>query len=192
MTIERCSGLSANTVYRWLNFNERLQYFEVADWSPKNQQDYLDRIPLFVPTIRHLSLSITCISERFFITTFRLPTGQSRMNSKLDQTHPLETFELTSYYNAISLPNSFRIQPAMAYMTIATGLHNLRTFRIDDSLGWRSGYENKMVLAAIYQSLEVYAQIRGDTRRIRVSGVKQISNHTSSTRVSHPRYPKII
>ena len=189
MTIERCSGLSANSVYRWLNLNERLQYLEVADWSPKNQQDYLDRIPLFVPTIRYLSLSITCISKRFFFTNFRLPVGHSGMNSELAETHPLETFELTSNHNFFLPPAFIPIQPVMAYMTIATDLHNLCTFKADASLGWRSSHENRMILAAIYQSMEVHAQIRGDTSRIRVSGVVP---STDSPKVSHPRTLKSI
>ena len=113
------------------------------------------------------------------------------MNSELDQTHPLETFELTSNHNFFLPPPFFQIQPVMAYMTIATDLHNLRTFKVDASLGWPSGYENEMILTAIYQSMEVHAQIRGDTSRIRVSGVREIPSHTESSKVSHPRILKV-
>ena len=177
MTIGRRSGLSANTVYRWLDFNERLKYLEVADWSPKNQQDYLDRIPLFVPTIRHLRLSVSCISKLFFTNRFRLPASRPGMSSELHQEHPLKTWELTSNPNVFYPPLDFPIQPVMVYLTIATNLHNLRTFRVNDALGWWSNCERRMILAAIYQSMEQSAQIRGDTSKIDVSEVTWVSNH---------------
>ena len=163
----------------WLpNFNKRLKYFEVADWSPKNQQEYLDRIALFVPAIRHLSIPITSITKRFQITDFRLAARGSGMSSELDLDHPLETLELTHNYHAIRPPASFRIQLVMAYLAIATILFNLRTFRVDDALGWWSCHEKRMILAAIYQTMEHSAQIRGNTSKIDVSGVRGISNHT--------------
>lgn len=174
LKIECCPGLSADAVYRWLRFNKGLKTFEVADWSPSNPQDNLDKTPLFIPVVRHLSLTISCISRMFFMHNFGLRADRCGMKSELDRDHPLETLELTTDYDFTPPPEPFQIQPVMVYFAIARDLQNLRTFKVGDALGWWSYCEDRAILAAIYLYMDHHARIRGDTRKIDVSGVRGI------------------
>lgn len=169
-----CPGLSSMMVYHWLLLNKKsLESLKVVNWLPKGRQDFLDLIPCFIPHVRHLYLAQSSISALFFYGKFRVPAElENQQVLEFDQRHPLETLVLNcdEPHGVLRLDPMKEIDPHMVLVTIALQLHNLRTFKVDDAMGWWMSLEQRQILYKGYWIMRHRAQLRGDQRPIRFMG----------------------
>ena len=96
LTIESCPRLGCAAGYRWLEATGHcLEHFEVCDWVPKSDTDYLDNIPWHLPLIRHLNIPHKCITWYFVLNMLRrryLPKRDRPVTVERD--NHLETLEI--------------------------------------------------------------------------------------------------
>lgn len=173
LQFESCPGLSPMIVYHWLLLNKKtLETFKAGNWLPEGRRDFLNLIPSFIPHVRHLHLSQRCISATFFFAKFQVPTyvkhGQL-LDS--DQRHPLETLVLSCEpHGVLRRDPKIEIDSYIVLSAIAIQLHNLRTFRVDDALGWWMSLEDRHMMYHCYWIMRHRAQLRGDQRQVRLMG----------------------
>lgn len=172
LAVLECPGLSTNTIYHWLRVNGRsLERLKIGDWSPKHRQDLLDDIPLFIPSVRYLQLSHRCISLFFFLNKFCGAHLELDPKMKRGRYHPLETLELICLDHVVHRKEPGpEITPDVVLFAIVKQLHNLRTFIIDERLGWWDSYELRRSLRTIYCFMEYHSQLGDENRKVKVGG----------------------
>ena len=173
LQFESCPGLSSMIVYHWLLINKKgLETFKAGNWLPEGRQDFLDIIPAFIPQVRNLHLSQRCISAHFFFAKFQVSTHVE--NGQLvdsDQRHPLVTLVLSCEpHGVLRRDPKLEIDSYMVLCVIALHLNNLRTFRVDDALGWWMSLEDRHVLYHCYWIMRHRAQLRDDQRKVKIVG----------------------
>ena len=166
LTIGSCPGLSSEAVYSWLITTDKtLKYLKIADWLPSCNQDFLDEILVFAPSLRHLYLS-----HRFFTSCFGkhiadAGAGQPLVNMDL---LPLETLELDGEDIDHDRDDpDLDVSPG-EMLLLAVRLPHLRILKVHENYGWLFSRNALYYLACIRWRMIDQAQFRGDQRETRL------------------------